>query len=367
MIGLRQLLSFECSDAAREQVYAVFVNRVDEAIRFWAAVARKREPLVPELMEVMASLPGESASRLVTAPETYHRLVYTLPGAFTDTVRFFQNALAAEKALIGEDGELERPVWTALGDAYFPAGPLDGAQRSAEWRPDRQFRGARILGRLVVDGVSPFSTFETLDHATPVETYQQNEIEAIAGLIDDAMQRIGVAHPAAFAMITLITKVIVVKKQMTNAHEPHSSSSTPFIGRVAIANAHSTKVNREYLANAVVHETIHSLLFMIEMFDAAMVKQEQSSEIHLTSPWTARSLPLDAFIHACFVWYGLAGFWRAAVQSKAFSGRTARKMLQTAESGFKQPLSAMLRPVRTCIRKEVLDAIDDIQHTVAST
>ena len=55
-------------------------------------------------------------------------------------------------------------------------------------------------------------------------------------------------------------------------------------------------------------------------------------------------LPLRAYLHACFVWYGLAKFWRAAEKSNEFSEAVVREHRARALTGFaaKDPASDLV-------------------------
>ena len=66
------------------------------------------------------------------------------------------------------------------------------------------------------------------------------------------------------------------------------------------------------IAEALVHEAIHSLLYMQERCHPWVPAELYAPVPRVVSPWRGRNLALRPFLQACFVWYGILQFWGKA-------------------------------------------------------
>jgi hypothetical protein len=115
-----------------------------------------------------------------------------------------------------------------------------------------------------------------------------------------------------------------------------------------------------------VHEGIHSLLYMQERIrDWGQAPELSDSIPRVISPWTGNRLSLASFLHACFVWYGLAHFWALASTRPAFDSRRIMQRLSQAACGFlRGPLVTRIEPFLPGIGSEVIDAIRGMQSRI---
>ena len=108
-----------------------------------------------------------------------------------------------------------------------------------------------------------------------------------------------------------------------------SSSCEDWIGAILLVNADRIGISVERLADAVLHEAIHSQVSKVEALTARL---ENSAT--LLSPWTGIQLTSSTYAHACFVWYGLVHFWRARLVGEP-PDSALQASLTRAESGFR--------------------------------
>ncbi len=363
---LLELLSWRDQGGIGGAIHAHHIEHVRSAVVFWLALAsgsgRKRDaPLAVQFDE----LSKKSQLRLLSAPETYRRLVYVLGDLSPGTVEFFANSLRAERCLAGHDGRLVRPVWSAMGDAYFPAGPIVRPRESTASGTRPAWRAPTIAHGPAIDGVSPFCTIEFPDGTANTIAHSPGELTLVVRRVRDAVTRISGVSAEAAAALLLFTSVIVCRK-IPDPQAAFASISWPaFVGKTAVINAHIREVAVDRIANALIHEAIHAALFMAETREPFVIESSRIGRAAAVSPWSGRSLPISNYIHACFVWYGLWGFWRLAMRSGAFATAGAATHMTRASSGFLGPsLLVPLTPLRRFISPTVLDSIRESQETV---
>ena len=88
-----------------------------------------------------------------------------------------------------------------------------------------------------------------------------------------------------------------------------SGSDGGYIGRIVICNGHT--VEDSVIVDALVHEAIHGLLYMIDELNVWQPDRELSNKIGRTvvSPWSNNSITIRNLVQAIYVWYGLYNFW----------------------------------------------------------
>jgi hypothetical protein len=121
------------------------------------------------------------------------------------------------------------------------------------------------------------------------------------------------------------------------------------------------------LAEALVHEATHSFLFMFEEAHERFVGEDLSGEA-VRSPWTGKTLRLDAYVHACVVWYGLYWLWTEAGATEEVSPEQRDALRIKARSGFSdrpvtQGLKAVIdriSPPAVVLLREIEDRMTDL-------
>ena len=299
----------------------------------------------------LQALPHRAVCRFITAPETLQRTI-TLPVEKNPArhISFLCNALMAERALSQEGRGAARPCWTALGDFYFCGGRNDPAvdMRDSTWTASVNGCAPRLTDSVPLDFVSPLA-----QSATPCKSafqpYTPEEIKVASNALQDSFTRIGSVKPAA-QIITGFAKVIVLRKD--KPADLHSSSSMRnYPGRLMLRNPEAADAGA--LASSMIHESIHHFLYTVE-FSGEFVSLEGA---RVPSPWTGRELALHSYLHACFVWYGLAQFWHKQLTMNVFEPQMIETQLSRALAGFRtaNPVDALV-PQKSLFRPEPLQA-----------
>lgn len=143
-----------------------------------------------------------------------------------------------------------------------------------------------------------------------------------------------------------------------------SGSHGYFVGRTVLANVHRPGLRPADVVDAMVHESIHSLLYMQEDQEGWFLDPELlHSPTTICSPWTGNPLPLRPYLQACFVWYGLVHLWARAMPVAPLDD--ARRLMLRAAHGFlESPLTDRVRAVQSGIEPALLDTIQQMQDRI---
>jgi hypothetical protein len=289
--------------------------------RIESVAAAKEEDLC--ILESLAMLPRDRRRRFLRAPQIASRLLAHRPPDSFDSGPVARSLLA-ELAAAGIVSELPDPVWTVLGDRRLdPAAPTSWGKT-----------GACILGtHIVVDGAGPtdFSHGATGPLVLPTEEHRV----AIERKLSEAARAIAASSASTFGFWTDCVDVIAIRTTV-DPLAPLSSNSLLRNARLTlILNGHLGRSESAPMAEAIVHEAIHSLLFMFEEVHAPFVPRNSEAEfLTVRSPWSGKDLFLSAYVHACVVWYGLYWFWTAAAEAAAWPVQYCSELRARARTGF---------------------------------
>ena len=318
---------------------AVLIHRMPEALTWtcgaahFTAVNDRYMGLLHDRWErcadsYLASLRAQTSEtafgRFLGAPETSNRLLWKRD---QNAAHFFESALRAELVFAGGSAEFQEETWTALGDAaFFPNG--------------ERFVWPQQPGMMPLDFGSPRARFIDLTGANAMaaiqrEPYTLAELEAATRKVRDALQGVLEACPETGRFIACFNRVLVVQPDPVAPRRSSSGSNGQFVGRSFVTNVQSRDITTEAVADAVVHEGIHGLLYMQQLIQPwGPPELIYSSQPEVMSPWTGCELPLRSFLEACFVWYGLLHFWCHCLISTVFEPEAVRYHLARALSGF---------------------------------
>jgi hypothetical protein len=270
-------------------------------------------------------LPVRSLDRIFAAPETAHKLLCEPRTHFSH----FINSLIAEHRLLGSAVDSGEPVWTALFD-YQLWPPEHGVSRS------RNVVALRLRNGIPIDLWSPQAEHAYFPPDGSSLPLSAEEAERARQRLEQAFDAIACISPTASDLIERYVKVVILRKGV-NGNLLTSCSYDHFTGKMGLLNLHSTAVTLHEIMNGLVHEAIHSFLYMLEEGRPFFASEEVSYGQKLQSPWSGRELPLHSFLHACYVWYGLWLFWKKAVEAGFEPLTESRAMLNDARGGFFKP------------------------------
>jgi hypothetical protein len=88
--------------------------------------------------------------------------------------------------------------------------------------------------------------------------------------------------------------------------------------------------------------------------------------VEVVSPWTGNVIPLENFVDACFVWYGLWRFWSLDIAKDALEKERAQSLEELSRSGFlgDSPMVERLADFKSAVSPELLESISRMQEEV---
>jgi hypothetical protein len=185
--------------------------------------------------------------------------------------------------------------------------------------------------------------------------------------LEAAMRGIHAMDPGVAAFVQRFTLVANV---LVDSETPKftSGSTSQYIGRSLFCNAHLPGVDAELMAESLVHEAIHSLLYMHEVCERWILDEAViSREAIVQSPWSGAMLLLRPFLQACFVWFGLTRFWSRAQHSSSFRPERIEARLATARGGFlKGPLDERIGGYVPNVDPTVIELVRAMQEIVVA-
>lgn len=127
------------------------------------------------------------------------------------------------------------------------------------------------------------------------------KLRAALSLIDESSSTAG-------RLVRNATRCIRVRKSLT---EITAAETDPrVIGEMRLHNPQLDSLRVIDLADALIHESLHSFLAMYELRYGSFVGFEQSALIRPVSPWSGNPIPYNAFTHAVFIYFALFTFYR---------------------------------------------------------
>ncbi len=332
-----------------------------------AALARfeRTDPLLAANVLALAA-DADSLRAVLLAPSTSSRLLW--PDRHDNDPHalgaFIADALTLERArrsgTAPHVAELNRTgrQWTALADYCFDT------TRGA-WIQQRPVNG------LSVDVASPNVTALDADLRIGGGVYRYDDPTQEARALIKVESALSALDAVGRGIAAFVRRFTLVAHLVTDSALGRfsSGSTNQYVGRSIFWNVHLPSVDVGTVAEALVHEAVHSLLYMNEAGSPWVVGPTGQPPEHdrICSPWSGAFLPVEPFLQACFVWYALLNFWDAARSSSAFPAERVRRGIRTARSGFLNgSLTSMVRAGEERIATDVLGLIRAIQADVTT-
>jgi hypothetical protein len=369
---IAEALTWQGDGRALGALRATYVDVLADALGRALARFQTSDPtLGAELADLARTLPDSGFARFLTAPETSCVLLWPRRLSPYEIMLFFRRALEAERARdTGGGAASGAEAWTALGDFCVHA---DGRTTASPARP----------GLPPLDFSSPHA--RELSHGSPSAAeygrqarYDAEEAVALAEVIGAALGGIAAVDGRAAAFVASFTSVLMFVRSRAGSESRFSSRSPErHVGLSVLVDAHLPTVDRVDLAEALIHEAIHSVLDMHEACARAgrdgagcWVARESlyDGAPRTVSPWTGTRLALPTYLHACFVWFGLVHFWSRSLGSGAFDGARVIARLRQALRGFlADDVLTQLDPFREAIRPDLLTALTGMRDQLVAT
>jgi hypothetical protein len=353
---LPDLLSWTGGDSLRDDLERVLVAAVSEGL---AALRRRLEEADPRLAatlgEELAQLPDDALVRIVTAPQVYYRVAHDRRGDPVLAARFLLDCVEAEHRRLDRERPLRHDVWTCLGDHLYRASPSAPG-----------YDAPRLPQGLAVDYVSPFARGPLPEVSGTAAEIGAERASLIMAKVERAFSALDAAAPEAHAFVLRLSKVLVVRVDEGGDGHYTAASTRTAIGRPILRNPHRADVGIEEIADGVVHETIHAAIDLIEL-ERPIVCDTAALDHRCRSLWTGRSLDLNTYVQACFVWCGLWHLWLGALGADGFDARQVFRLMRLACRGFAAgDVTEQLSPVADQLDPDLAPALDDAQRRVLS-
>jgi hypothetical protein len=348
-----RILSWSNSEALFSEVHEAYVEMVSDALGVYLRVLRTQiRDFSTRIEMAIEKCSDEAFLRVVLAPETVARLLFFGLNNLCESATFLNDAFQAELLLETDCRNSDRELWTALGDIRI----VPGVRHVPRPCP---------VGRIPVDFDSPHGrSFESQKRDLGGSRIVLGEEER-----NLALDRLSAAYRllsdvGLTKFVSQFTKVIVLTRD--DARGFSSGSETRYIGRSELCNLHNSGIDHFDVAEALVHESIHSILYMEERRRPWVPAALYAPIPRVVSPWSGRVLPLRPFLQACFVWYGIAQFWGKTATTANFPPDAIAERLARSTRGFLGPLlrECLLQEDVDAISPEVLAAIAEMQNVV---
>jgi hypothetical protein len=345
----------QMSPAGLDTVFDGYVAFISQALGYAVAECEgQNNALAGNLAAKLQTVPATDFLRVVLAPEFTNRLLWRHPDEIQSLCEYLDKALHVEGVISGRE-EAGCDAWTALGDMkVLQTGEI--------------VRGVDIPGLPPLDLDSPNVARDVRrgDFAPDQFRALANDVRPVVlDRVTTAWHEISATSKVVADFVAKFVQVIVL--QSDNTRTKFSSVSTgSHIGLVVIRNPHSESASDIALAEVMVHEAIHALLFMALHTTpwGAEDNRAYAEGLRIESPWSGRPLDLYQFLQACFVWYGLLHFWNLALRVKTFKGTDeVRSSMAHALKGFvgSPLLDNICGADRKIVRDDVSNAIETMQ------
>jgi len=308
-----------------------------------------------DIDEIIRALPDRAFRRVLVAPQTCLRLAYKSSADLAAAVAYLREAVAFEAGTLNG--------WSCLGDLYRPAGGDNtDAQSSGPFAADRPWRTPALPNGPPIDYASPFARGPLPEVPGASVGFNDDEAAAVIALFQRAFAGIE-AVPVAAASFRTFVRAVMLRKDPT-VPSLRSASSSLTVGLVVFRNPHLNGVTIEDLAEGLIHELIHNICDIIELSEPFINDRQIANQMRINSPWSGRSLDLNTYIQACFVWYGLWEFWLTAFDSGKFNQRAAIRYFQSSSVGLQRGMIEPLKPVEHTLSPGLLEGLAAAQDRV---
>ncbi|MFH6944221.1 hypothetical protein [Flavobacterium sp. FlaQc-50] len=256
-----------------------------------------------DLEENYKELNAEEKKNLLRTPEVISKLLWQSNFDQNQLKVFFSYAIEMEGAKLKKKfdyAEYSDSSWTLDGSFFISHTGNDNFETfSTPYLADT---------KIPIDCFSVYNRMN--EEHMPKEwlstTYDYEEAES---LTDNLTQIYNGFDPIVKCLIQKHVYALLLRKIPEKENLFTSGSDGEYVGRIVVCNGHT--VEDSVIVDALVHEAIHGLLYMIDELNVWQPSREISSEIGRTviSPWSNNSITIRNLVQAIYVWYGLYHFW----------------------------------------------------------
>jgi len=362
---LIHILSWGSGEEVLEALEKQYVERISSALALAIGKLEATKRLGGrKIYSLIDRLENEAFLRILIAPEMCSALASMAGQSIEEFASFLRRAIQAEESRMNDSLGSGIPTWTALGDCYISEHPPSPFESLLTQIGNYCFEAPHLDGVPVDLGCPTKPSYPNVSFREPAEL---NAIELTQTLsrMRGAMEGIRNVSSCASFLTRRFTRGFVFRKDLVRREEFWNGSSNGAIGRTVFVNPQIEAADGVELAEAAVHEAIHSLLYTVELAKPFSRNHEAIVDIRIPSPWTGSNLNVPAYLHGCLVWFGLWQFWRRAVESTVFPSARAQERENATRLGFLgKSLTEPLLPIQDSLQNEIIEVINGVQALV---
>jgi HEXXH motif-containing protein len=221
--------------------------------------------------------------------------------------------------------------------------------------------GCYLVSGMLVDSHSVYVCPPRMPNELPLTAVSGEEDQAFRSTMASALSLLEQQHAVISGFVRRMTTRLVLRVDPSMPKSLSSCSFRSHAGMSLIVNPKTVTCDELRLLDSIVHESIHSAIYMYEPVVAPLCLPVVR-DLQLHSPWTGRLLTVDQFVQACFVWWGLMKMWQAWCERD--TDPRAVRLFERAARGFSaRPVSHLLRGVgRGCVEPRTLDALNLVEE-----
>lgn len=311
-----------------------------------------RESVGHSLLDGLSILPERTRHWLIRSPSFVSQALGWARGDSEPDVRTLSQYVLAElvKANITEVSDIQ--IWTARGTSTL---------RSINGQPMSQITS---LGKIAIDHRSPQQYPYDGVSEKLLLPMPESDAKQVFMKLEKCMTLLAANSPQAHQFVNHFLEQISLRIEPELPDRFNSSSFSKFIGLALLVNPNVERADLCNLTEALVHEAMHSMLFMLEEVEGPFLIDRNSARVVVTSPWSGAEINLHAYIHACVVWFGLYWLWEVLIDTGAYPEK-ARALQNRAHSGFLHRPLANISAYHALIEESALEMLHSIERSMA--
>jgi len=300
-------------------------------------------------------LPDRERQKFLRAPQVVSQLIKWRRHRLGLDLRYLSELVLAELAQSGIIKDLPVRVWSSRGDIQLPTVERDEDNQATPWLID---------GEIAIDDKSP-QMFPYDGTAQKLLLLLDDEDSArVRQMLAAALEVLSKALRPTFHLVKSFLRQISIRLEPGAPTIFNSSSFSQYVGLALLINPHLKGVDVPNLTEALVHESIHSMLFMIEELEEPFLLDRASARILVRSPWSGNIINLNAYLHACLVWYGLFWLWTRLIETKALPEHRCTVFRERARSGFAHRQLSSISQHLPLLSRRIIGVVETVEATM---
>jgi len=289
----------------------------------------------------------------------------------------FRNPLISEQLILfNETGEVDSALLSKLFLACLvEVGDIEAPEIEL-WSP----RGDRIISgpvissacseRNVIGGTSAVIDFNSpyvrdSEFGIKLDMLEERESYEFRNKLSAALSFLNATSTNAFSFWNSAIDVLTIRKRNSGGRGLFSNTNARRPRNILIFDPNLDTIDHFRLAEGLLHEAIHSVLFTFERTVGPFIAEEMNhSDRTAVSPWSGRNLSLISYVHACVVWFGLYWLWTNAMSKNDHVEMHRVEATRIARGFALRPFSVGLSHHIDALSPDISDLLYYIEDTM---